>query len=66
MNKIIITAEDTCDLNAELRNQYNIRTIGLNLIVDGVEYNSQTNPISSSDFYKAMREDKKVSTSLVN
>lgn len=66
MNKIIITAEDTCDLTPELRNQYNIRTIGMNLTVDGVEYNTISNPISSDDFYKAMKADKKVSTSLVN
>ena len=66
MNKIIITAEDTCDLNAELRNKYNIRTIGLNVMVDGVEHNTQKNPISGAEFYKSMRENKKVSTSLVN
>ena len=66
MNKIIITAEDTCDLTAELRAKYNIRTIGMNVTVDGVEYNTISNPIASEDFYKAMREDKKVSTSLVN
>ena len=66
MNKIIITAEDTCDLTPELRKQYNIRTIGLNLTVDGVEYNSASNPILSDDFYSAMKQDKKVSTSLVN
>ena len=66
MNKIIITSEDTCDLTPELCNQYNIATIGLNLIVDEVEYNSKSKPISTEDFYKAMRADKKVSTSLVN
>ncbi|MBQ3502091.1 MAG: DegV family protein [Clostridia bacterium] len=66
MNKIIITTEDTCDLTPELCKQYNISTIGLNLIVNDVEYNSQTNPISTEDFYKAMRTDQKVSTSLVN
>ena len=66
MNKIIITAEDTCDLTPELRKQYNIRTIGMNLTVDGVEYNTISNPISSDDFYKAMKADKKVGTSLVN
>ena len=66
MNKIIITTEDTCDLTPELCKQYNIVTVGLNLIVDDVEYNSQTNPITTEDFYKAMRADKKVSTSLVN
>ena len=51
MNKIIITAEDTCDLTPELRKQYNIRAVGLNLTVDGVEYNSATNPISSTEFF---------------
>ena len=66
MNKILITAEDTCDLTPELCAQYNIETIGMNLIVDGVEYNTKSNPISSEDFYKSMRSDKKVSTSLVN
>ena len=66
MNKILITAEDMCDLTPELCKQYNIETIDMNLIVDGVEYNTKTKPISSQDFYKAMRADKKVSTSLVN
>lgn len=66
MNKIIITTEDTCDLSPELCKQYNIATMGLNLTVNDVEYNSQTNPISIEDFYKAMRADQKVSTSLVN
>ena len=66
MNKIIITAEDTCDLTPELKEKFNVRTIGLNYIVDGSEHNSSTNPVSSAEFYKAMREDKKVSTSLIN
>ena len=66
MNKILITAEGTCDLTPELCSQYNIEVVGMNLNVDGVEYNTKSNPISSEDFYKAMKEDKKVSTSLVN
>ena len=66
MNKILITAEDTCDLTPELCKQYNIKTIGMNLNVDGVEYNTKSKPISSEEFYKAMKADKKVSTSLVN
>lgn len=66
MNKILITSEDTCDLTPELCKQYNISTIGMNLNVNGVEYNTKTNPISSEDFYKNMRADNKVSTSLVN
>lgn len=66
MNKILITAEGTCDLTPELCSKYNIEVIGMNLNVDGVEYNTKSNPISSEDFYKAMRADKKVSTSLVN
>lgn len=66
MNKILITAEGTCDLTPELCQKYNIEVIGMNLTVDGKEYNTKSNPILSSDFYKAMKEDKKVSTSLVN
>ena len=66
MNKILITAEGTCDLTPELCSQYNIEVVGMNVNVDGVEYNTKTNPISSEDFYKAMKADKKVSTSLVN
>ena len=66
MNKILITAEDTCDLTPELCQQYNIETIGMNVNVDGVEYNTKSNPISCDDFYSAMKADKKVSTSLVN
>ena len=38
----------------------------MNINVDGIEYNTKTKPISSEAFYKAMQEDKKVSTSLVN
>ena len=66
MNKIIITAEGTCDLTPQLCEQYNIQVVGMNVNVDGVEYNTKSNPISSDDFYKAMKADKKVSTSLVN
>lgn len=66
MNKILITAEGTCDLTPELCEKYHIEVVGMNLNVDGVEYNTKTNPISSEDFYKAMKADKKVSTSLVN
>ena len=66
MNKILITAEGTCDLTPELCSKYNIEVVGMNLSVDGIEYNTKSNPISSTDFYNAMREDKKVSTSLVN
>ena len=66
MNKILITAEGTCDLTPELCQKYNIEVIGMNINVDGIEYNTKTNPISSETFYKAMQEDKKVSTSLVN
>lgn len=66
MNKILITAEDTCDLTPELCKKYNIETIGMNLNVDGIEYNTKSKPISSEEFYKAMKADKKVSTSLVN
>ena len=50
MNKIIITAEGTCDLTQELCEKYNIRVIGLNLTVDGVEFNSVSKPIASEDF----------------
>lgn len=66
MNKILITAEGTCDLTPELCKQYNIKVVGMNLNVDGVEYNTKTNPISGEAFYSAMKADKKVSTSLVN
>ncbi|MBQ7797950.1 MAG: DegV family protein [Clostridia bacterium] len=66
MNKILITAEGTCDLTPELCSKYNIEVIGMNLNVDGVEYNTKSNPISSEAFYKAMSENKKVNTSLVN
>ena len=66
MNKILITAEGTCDLTPELCSKYNIEIVGMNLNVDGVEYNTKTNPISSEDFSTAMKADKKVSTSLVN
>ncbi len=66
MNKILITAEDTCDLTQELCDKYNIATVGMNLMVDGEEYHTKNKPISSADFYKAMRNDKKVGTSLVN
>ena len=66
MNKILITAEGTCDLTPELCEKYHIEVVGMNLNVDGVEYNTKTNPISSENFYKAMKADKKVSTSLVN
>lgn len=65
MNKIIITAEQTCDLTQELQEQYNVRVLPMSTWVNDIEYNA-SNPISSKDFYKAMREDVKTSTSQVN
>lgn len=65
MNKIIITAEQTCDLTPELKEKYNVRVIPMSTWVNDVEYNA-SNPISCKDFYKAMREDAKTATSLVN
>ena len=66
MNKILITCEGTSDLNKELYEKYNIKVLGLNMTVDGVEYNNISNPISSKEFYESMRQDKKVGTSQVN
>ena len=65
MNKIIITAEQTCDLTPELQEKYNIRVIPMRTWVNDVEYNCD-NPMSSKEFYKAMRENARTSTSQVN
>lgn len=65
MNKIIITAEQTCDLTPELQDKYNVRVIPMSTWVNDIEYNV-SNPMSSKEFYKAMRENAKTSTSQVN
>ncbi len=65
MNKIIITAEQTCDLTPELQEKYNVRVMPMSTWVNDVEYNAE-NPLSSKEFFQAMREDAKTSTSQVN
>lgn len=66
MNKILISCEGTCDLTKELCEKYNIQVLGLNMVVNDVEYNNITNPIPSKEFYDSMRQDKKSSTSQIN
>lgn len=55
MSTKIIT-DNSCDLSKELLNQYNIKTIGLIVSIDGIHYNDLD--LKHENFYKKMKESK--------
>ncbi len=66
MEKIIITTEETCNLNKELLDKYNIKKCDVNFWVNGIEHNSKTTDMTPKEFYEGMRQGNDVKTSQVN
>lgn len=65
MSKILISTEDTCDLSKELLEQFNIHSIEMHFMVDGISYSTKQD-IDYTKIYKAMEEFKSTNTSQVN
>ena len=67
MKEFVIFGDSTCDLNKDLRQQYNIDYVAMNYVVDDQEYVAsldwECHPVH--DFYNLMRDGKRVFTTQV-
>ncbi|MBL0846083.1 MULTISPECIES: DegV family protein [Mammaliicoccus] len=59
MSKIKIVVDSTTDLSADYLKENNITVVPLNILIDGVTYEDQTE-MSSTEFLEKMREAKKL------
>ena len=68
MRKFIIVTDTGCDLDIELRKQYDIEYVPMHFSCDGKDYVADLDweQISAKDFYNAMREGKRFITAQVN
>ncbi|MGN0819264.1 MAG: DegV family protein [Christensenellaceae bacterium] len=63
----IISAENSCDLSKEVKQELNIRTIGMNFYVGNKEYvDDDWESISQQTFYQALKDGARTSTSQIN
>ena len=67
MREYVILGDSTCDLNKDLRNEYGIEYVQMKYILDGKEYAASLDweELSVHDFYNAMREGKRITTTQV-
>ena len=55
MNKVLISADGTCDIGPELQKKFNIRLLNWRIELDGQEY-IDNQEITPDDLYRAWRE----------
>lgn len=67
MRKYAILGDSTCDLNRNLRKQYDIDYISMNFVMDDKEYTASLDweEISARTFYDAMRGGSRITTTQV-
>lgn len=67
MRDFIILGDSTCDLNKDLREKYGIDYVQMNYVLEGREYPASLDweLLSAHDFYNAMREGKRITTTQV-
>ena len=55
MNKVIISADSTCDIGPELQKRYGVRLLNWRILLDGKEYLDNVS-VTPDDLYRAWRE----------
>ena len=67
MKEFVIFGDSTCDLNREMRDRYGIEYVAMNFSIDDTEYVASLDweVLSSQDYYRQMREGKRVFTTQV-
>lgn len=67
MRDFIILGDSTCDLNKDLREKYGIDYVQMKFVLEGKEYPASLDweQLSAHDFYNAMREGKRITTTQV-
>lgn len=68
MEKFIIISDSCCDLDSNLRKEYDIEYVPMHFTLDEKEYVADLDwkSVSSKDFYRSMEEGKRIKTSQVN
>ena len=61
MSKIRIVTDSTADLNQELVEQYGIKVVPLEVLVEGTAYKDKVD-ITNEEFYKILRAVKELPT----
>lgn len=63
----ILTTENSCDLSVQVKQQFNIKTIGMNFYVGNEEYiDDDWLTLSKESFYQALKDGARTSTSQIN
>lgn len=67
MRDFVILGDSTCDLNKDLREKYGIDYVQMKFVLEGKEYPASLDweQLSAHDFYNAMREGKRITTTQV-
>ncbi|MBR5931727.1 MAG: DegV family protein [Lachnospiraceae bacterium] len=67
MREYLILGDSTCDLNKEIREQYDIDYVQMNYVLEGKEYPASLDweEMGVHEFYNAMREGKRITTTQV-
>ena len=67
MRGFVIFGDSTCDLNKELREQYDLDYVPMNYVLEGKEYPASLDweGLSVKDFYNEMRAGKRITTTQV-
>ena len=67
MRNYVILGDSTCDLNKDLRQKYGIEYVQMKYVLDGKEYAASLDweELSVHEFYNAMREGKRITTTQV-
>ena len=68
MRDYVVLTDTGCDLEKELRDEYNIEYIPMHFIVDGVQYDASLDwqPFSVTEYYNLMRDGKRITTAQIN
>ena len=66
MKDLIISLESTCDLTPELLKEFDLAQIDMNFFVDGQEFSTEKDSVTSSGLYEKMKNGKRTSTSQIN
>ncbi len=68
MEKFVIVTDSSCDLNKQLREEYNIEYLPMHFSANGKDYDADLDwgEISFEEFYQKMREGTRFITSQVN
>ncbi len=66
MEKLIITLEATCDMPQHILDEYDLKVIDMDFLIEDRLYNTATDTVVSAELYAKMKKGAKTSTSQIN